>query len=90
MDDSGIYRYHCARHKIDYIGETKRSFRIRDSEHKKAAQAGRWSHSGLTQHMEHCDAQIEGPFIIETADRRNKNLKYDLRIGEALNIKRYN
>ena len=33
---------------------------------------------------------VEGPFIIETADRRNKNLKYDLRIGEALNIKRYN
>ena len=90
MDSNGIYRYHCPKHNIDYIAETKRSFRIHDAEHRSAAAAGRWSHSGLTQHMENCDAQIEGPYIIETGDRKNKNLKYDLRIGEALNIRRYN
>ena len=89
LENSGVYRYHCSRHKIDYIGETKRSFRIRDGEHKKAAEAGRWSHSGLTQHMEHCDAQIEGPFILTTANRKDKNPKFDLRVNEALNIKRY-
>ena len=71
------------------IGETKRSFKIRDSEHKKAAQQQRWSHSGLTQHMETCDATIEGPKILHTADERQKNPKFDLRVREALYIRRF-
>ena len=65
-------------------------FRIRDSEHKKAADTQRWSHSGLTQHMERCKAEIEGPDILYTNDNRNKNPKYQLRIMEALYIRRFN
>ena len=44
----------------------------------------------LTQHMEHCDADIEGPEILATADRRMKNPKFDLRVMENLFIKKYN
>ena len=56
----------------------------------KAASTGRWSHSGLTQHMDNCDGQIEGPQILSTANAKKKtNLKKDLCIKEALYIRRY-
>ena len=90
MDKSGVYQYTCPHHKTHYVGETKRSFRIRDSEHRKAAETERWSHSGLTQHMQHCKANIEGPSILYTSDDRQKNVKQDLRIMEALHIRRLN
>ena len=89
MKKSGIYQYTCSQHKTHYIGETKRSFKIRDKEHKKAAQQQRWSHSGLTQHMENCSANIEGPKILHNSDERQKNPKFDLRVREALYIRRY-
>ena len=90
MQKSGIYQYTCSQHKTHYIGETKRSFKIRDSEHRKAAEQQRWSHSGLTQHMETCKANIEGPTILHNSDDRMKNPKYDLRVREALYIRRNN
>ena len=90
LDKSGVYKYTCSHHKTNYIGETKRSFRIRDAEHKKAAQQHRWSHSGLTQHMETCNAKIDGPEILHVSDDRQKNPKFDLRVMEALNIRRFN
>ena len=89
MEKSGVYQYTCSQHKT-HVGETKRSFRIQDSEHRKAAAAERWSHSGLTQHMELCKANIEGPTILYTSDDRQKNVKQDLRIMEALHIRRLN
>ena len=74
-----------------YIGETARSFKIRHAEHMKAAEQGRWHHSGLTQHMEKCDGQIEGPEILYIANAKSKaKLKRDLRIREALEIQRHN
>ena len=90
LDKSGVYKYTCTHHKTNYIGETKRSFRIRDTEHRKAAEQQRWSHSGLTQHMETCKAEIDGPNILHLSNDRQKNPKYDLRIMEALNIRRFN
>ena len=56
----------------------------------KAAENKKWSHSGLTQHMEHCDGPYDGPQILDTRVHKNKNvLKYDLRVREALYIRRY-
>ena len=66
-----------------------RLFRIRDGEHRKAAEKGNWSHSGLTQHMEHCDADIEGPETLCHANNKLKNPKFDLRVKEALYIRRF-
>ena len=56
-----------------------------------AAKNGRWHHSGLTQHMEKCDGEIEGPIIFCTMNAKTKaKLKRDLRIREALEIQRHN
>ena len=90
MDKSGIYKYQCLTHKIDYVGETKRSFKTRDAEHRRAAATGKWSHSGLKQHMQTCDATIPKPEILYNANAKNKNPKFDLRVREALQIRRYN
>ena len=87
MEKSGVYKYTCPDHNTHYVGETKRSFRIRDSEHRKAATNQKWSHSGLTQHMEKCKAPIQGPDILCTSDTKKSNPKYDLRIMEALYIR---
>ena len=57
----GVYKYNCTPCKKSYVGETARSFQIRHCEHMKGADTGKWSHSGLTQHMQHCDGPIEGP-----------------------------
>ena len=76
---------------MSYIGETNRSIEIRDKEHEKAAEKGQWSHSGVTQHRETCDTNLDEAEVIETLQNKNKNkLKYDLRIKEALYIKKYN
>ena len=57
----------------------------------KAAQQQKWSHSGLTQHMEKCSGPIDGPNILETATNKSKAaLKFDLQVREALYIRRFN
>ena len=91
LQGKGVYRYDCLDCRKSYIGETSRSFQVRHAEHMKAAQGGRWSHSGLTQHMEKCNGEIEGPSILCTANSKSsKNgMKYDLRVKEALFIRRY-
>ena len=89
MEKSGIYKYQCPEHKVEYIGETKRSFKTRDKEHRKAAETGKWSHSGLTQHMRDCNATIPEPHILHNTNDKSKNPKFDLRVREALYIRRY-
>ena len=55
-----------------------------------AAEKRKWSHSGLTQHMQHCRGPINGPEILETTSSKSKSaLKYDLRIKEALYIRKF-
>ena len=63
----------------------------RSTEHMKAAENTKWSHSGLTQHIQHCNGTINGPQILESITNKNKNaLKFDLRVREALYIRRFN
>ena len=90
LDNKGVYKYVCKKCGKIYIGETARSFRIRHEEHMNPARNGRWHHSGLTQHMEKCDGEIEGPIILCTMNAKTKaKLKRDLRIREALEIQRH-
>ena len=72
----------------DPIESFSRTFKVRHAEHMRAAQIGKWGHSGLTQHMEKCDGEIKGPEVICTVNAKaNKNsMKHDLK--EALYIKR--
>ena len=56
----------------------------------KAAETGKWPHSGLTQHMQHCNGPIEGPEPLCTTTAKNKYaMKHDLRVKEALYIRRF-
>ena len=77
--------------KAIYIGETRRSIEIRAAEHKRAAENGKWSHSGLTQHRENCNAEIDWtPEILSRPNIRDPvALKHHLRTEEALWIRRY-
>ena len=90
MLSKGVYKYDCIPCRKSYIGETARSFKVRHNEHMKAAETGKWMHSGLTQHMEKCNGKIEGPHILHIANAKNKNaLKNDIRVMEALYIRRF-
>jgi hypothetical protein len=93
MQNKGIYKFECpCSTKAIYIGETARSFEIRAKEHQRAAETGKWSHSGLVQHKEKCDAPIDWqkPKILATFSNKNKNkLKFDLHLLEALEIHRH-
>ena len=91
MDQNGCYKYHCPTHKIDYVGETNHSYKIRDQELKRAAEKGNWSHSGLTQHKRECSAPISEPEIFSTENQKMKKdqLKHHLCVQESLFIRRY-
>ena len=51
-----------------------------------------WNHSGITQHHQHCDAFDMSSFeVIKTMSGKNKKkLNYDLKVAEALEIKKAN
>jgi hypothetical protein len=70
-----------------------RSFEKRSSEHQNAAEKGKWSHSGLTQHRETCSAPIDwdNPEILSCVSGKDKKkMKFDLKVQEALFIKKLN
>ena len=91
MEKKGVYKYDCKKCNKSYIGETARNFKIRHDDHMRAAANQNWSHSGLTEHMKDCSGPIDGPNILETSSGKNKRSeKYDLRIKEALYIRRFN
>ena len=73
-------------------GQTARCFETRWKEHGRAIEKGQWSHSGITQHHQHCDAFDPSNFeIIKTMSSKNKRkLNYDLKVAEALEIKKHN
>ena len=76
-----------------YVGQTIRAIDNRCQEHKRASEKGNWSHSGISQHKENCDAEVdwENPSILATFSNKNKKrLTYDLKVREALEIKRQN
>jgi hypothetical protein len=91
MERKGIYKFSCpCSPSAIYVGETSRSFSTRAREHRKAAETGRWSHFGLTQHKEHCKQPVdwENPEILARMNFKDKNrLKFELRLSESLEIR---
>ena len=72
-----------------YIGETRRSIDLRATEHRKAAETGKWSHSGLTQHRQHCNVPFDWePTVLSRVNIKDPDrLKHHLRVSEALWIR---
>ena len=88
----GVYRYQCpCSDKAVYVGQTSRACDARWKEHANAIRTENWSHSGISQHHQTCE-QIFDPSnvdIISTMQcKSKKKLIYDLKIREALEIRR--
>ena len=90
----GIYLLKCTcNEKAIYVGQTIRSICQRCQEHKKAAEKENWAHSGISQHKQTCKAPVdwENPTVLATMSGKNKKrLAYDLKVREALEIRRNN
>ena len=89
----GVYRVTCpCSPDAQYIGQTIRPIETRGKEHERAATKGDWSHSGICQHKETCHEQVNWePEVIATMTNKNKRkLTYDLKVREALEIRRHN
>ena len=89
----GVYKLKCpCSEKSTYVGQTIRTVSTRGSEHRRATEKGNWSHSGIAQHKEHCNETVDWePEVIKTMSNKNKRkLAYDLKIREALEIRRHN
>ena len=89
----GVYRLQCScSPNSTYIGQTIRPISTRGKEHERAATKGNWHHSGITQHKELCDQSVDWkPSVIKNMTNKNKKkLTYDLKIREALEIRRHN
>ena len=90
----GIYLLNCpCNDSAIYVGQTIRAIGNRSNEHKTATEKGNWAHSGISQHKEHCQESVdwENPKVLATMSGKNKKrLAYDLKVREALEIKRNN
>ena len=90
----GVYRYECpCSDKAIYIGQTARACNLRWDEHGKAIQRENWSHSGISQHHQHCQEQFDktNTTVVTTMQGKNKkSLAYNLKVREALEIRRHN
>jgi hypothetical protein len=76
----GVYKLTCPwSPSAIYIGQTAGLIETRMAEHRKAAEKGNWSHSGITQHKEHCHLPV---------DKNKKKRGFDLKVQEALEIKK--
>ena len=94
IQKKGVYRLDCqCNEKAVYVGQTIRSIANRCQEHKKASEKVNWQHSGISQHKEHCNQIVDwkSPKVLATMSGKNKrHLTYDLKVREALEIKRHN
>ena len=89
----GVYEITCpCDPNAKYVGQTVRPISTRAKEHERATQKGQWHHSGIAQHRENCNEPINWePRVITNMVDKNKNrLTYNLKIREALEIKRLN
>ena len=90
----GIYRYDCKCSKnAVYVGQTCRSYEKRWDEHKRAVNKQQWHHSGISQHHQNCPHQFDnGNFSVihNMQDKNKRRLSYNMRIREALEIRRNN
>ena len=90
----GVYKYECpCSEKAIYVGQTARSCELRWAEHEKAIEKENWQHSGISQHHQHCEEtfdQANASVITTMQDKNKKRLNYNLKIREALDIRRHN
>ena len=90
----GIYKYTCTcSPNATYIGQTSRSYETRWEEHSKATHNQQWHHSGITQHYEHCQHTLNKDnfeIVKNVQDKNKRRLVYNLKIREALEIRRNN
>ena len=89
----GVYRYQCpCSDKSVYIGQTARACDVRWKEHGGAIRRENWGHSGISQHHQNCTHQFDASnasVITTMQGKRKKKLNYDLKIREALEIRRH-
>ena len=89
----GIYTYICKKCGKRYVGQTRRCCETRWKEHQRAIEKENWSHSGISQHYKDCDEPFDPANfeVIKTMTGKNKRkLDYDLKIWEALEIRKAN
>ena len=88
----GVYHYQCpCSEKAVYIGQTNRACDIRWKEHGGAIGRENWSHSGITQHYQTCNQpfNVNNAHVITSMQGKSKKkLAYDLKIREALEIRK--
>ena len=80
-------------HPPIYVGQTARSVLTRGKEHGNAVTRENWHHSGISAHKKLCKEPINwsSPTVITTKTNKNKRkLNFDLKVREALEIKRRN
>ena len=85
-DNTGlVYQYECSCKRV-YIGETGRSLRTREREHKRAIRNGDENHSGISKHVlesGHC-MQWEGVKILAyEANCRKRKIKEGIFIAKT-------
>jgi hypothetical protein len=82
LKPKGIYKFQCScSPSAIYVGETTHSFEKCSSEHQQAADKGKWTHLGLIQHRQNCNAPIDwkDPQILShVSGKDKKKIKYDL------------
>ena len=88
----GVYKYKCPCNvNSTYVGQTARSYEMRWKEHGTAITKQQWSHSGISQHYEHCqepfDCENLEP-VVNMQGKKKKKLAYGMRVHEALKIRR--
>ena len=89
----GIYKHTCpCSNNATYVGQTGRSYCLRWEENKRAVEKEQWSHSGVTQHHQHCSLPVSldnfAP-VHNMQGKRRQKLAYDLRIREAIEIRKH-
>ena len=88
----GVYKIQCScSPDAVYVGQTIRPISTRGKEHEKAAEKGNWHHSGITQHKESCPEAVnwKPEVIVNMTNKNKKKLAYDLKVREALEIRRH-
>ena len=87
-----VYTCTCSENAI-YIGQTRRACDTRWKEHQRALEKEQWHHSGITQHLQHCQEPFDmNNFeVVHTMqDKKKRRLEYNLRMREAFEIRNHN
>ena len=81
-----VYQYECATCKRIYVGETCRSLKTREKEHKRAIRNGDENHSGISKHVLETGHAIlwEGVKVLAyESNWRKRKIKEGIFIGKA-------